>query len=119
MQPKNSRRGLTLSRRRFLTLAGLGTGAGLAACAPLATATPVPVSSLQPPTAMVMAATPAPGGPDDMDSMHKAGVETFVAGAGKDDTFWRKPMAPSSNGYGTRPSCHPTPKRCAAPRRDW
>jgi FtsP/CotA-like multicopper oxidase with cupredoxin domain len=96
MQPKNSRRGTTLSRRRFLALAGLGTGAGLAACAPLATATPVPVSSLQPPTAMVMDATPAPGGVDDMDSMHKAGVETFVAGAGKDDTFWRKPMAPSA-----------------------
>src|SRR4030095_11699565 len=100
MKLKNSARGATVSRRRFLTLAGLGTGAGLAACAPLATATPIPVSSLQPPPTMVMAATPVPGGQEDMDSMHKAGVETFVAGAGKDDTFWRKPMAPAASDGG-------------------
>src|SRR5205085_4048322 len=98
MQPQKRARGTTISRRRFLTLAGLDTGAGLAACAPLATATAIPVSSLQPPTPMIMDATPVPGGADDMDAMHKAGVETFVAGAGKDDTFWRQPMAFATDG---------------------
>jgi len=33
-----------------------------------------------------------------MDEMHKKGVETFVAGAGKDDTFWRKPLEPKMDG---------------------
>src|SRR5205085_5784044 len=46
----------------------------------------------------IMDATPVPGGADDMDAMHKAGVETFVAGAGKDDTFWRQPMAFATDG---------------------
>ena len=26
--------------------------------------------------------------------MHKAGVDTFVANAGKDPTFWRQPLTP-------------------------
>ncbi len=83
-----------LSRRKFLTLAGItGTGLGLAACA-AAPAQPTPTSLAT--LAMDMttnAPTPTPGsGPDDMDAMHKQGVDTFVANAGKDPTFWRKPM---------------------------
>ncbi len=83
-----------LSRRKFLALAGLtGTGLSLAACA-AAPAQPTPTSL----AAMAMdmtanAPTPTPGsGPDDMDAMHKTGVETFVANVGQDPTFWRKPM---------------------------
>jgi FtsP/CotA-like multicopper oxidase with cupredoxin domain len=36
--------------------------------------------------------TPAGSSADEMDAMHKAGVETFVSNAGKDTTFWRKPL---------------------------
>jgi len=83
----------TLSRRKFLALAGLaGTGAAVgAACAQ----TPKPT-----PTAMAgMDTTPQGGqGPDEMDALHKQGVETFVAGAGKDTTFWRTPLTPTMDG---------------------
>jgi len=44
------------------------------------------------------AATPAGNTADDMDTMHKAGVTTFVANAGKDKTFWRQPMAFTKDG---------------------
>ena len=30
--------------------------------------------------------------------MHKAGVDTFVANAGKDPTFWRQPLTPKVDG---------------------
>ncbi len=81
---------LPASRRKFLSLAGLvGAGAGVtsltAACAPKAAA----------PT---RTATPAAQSADDMDAMHKTGVETFVANAGKDPTFWRQPMAYTTDG---------------------
>jgi hypothetical protein len=33
-----------------------------------------------------------------MDKMHKAGVDTFVANAGKDPTFWRQPLTPKVDG---------------------
>jgi FtsP/CotA-like multicopper oxidase with cupredoxin domain len=79
---------LSLSRRKFLALAGVaGAGLTLAACnaqQPAAGATPSPMGD--------MGATPPGQGADDMDALHKAGVETFVAGAGKDATFWRKPL---------------------------
>ena len=71
MQSKNSRRGLTLSRRRFLTLAGLGTGAGLAACAPLATATPVPVVIGRIMRLASLATTPHPGNHETSESIRK------------------------------------------------
>jgi manganese oxidase len=75
-----------LSRRNFLALAGAaGAGLGLAACTPRASATPTPTADMDHPAAPT-------GQADDMDAMHKAGVETFVANAGKDDTFWRKPL---------------------------
>ena len=93
-----------LSRRKFLTLAGLtGTGLGVAsltaACAPTApNATPTSMAGMavemtnNPPTA-------APGqSADDMDAMHKKGVETFVANAGQDTTFWRQPMSYKTDG---------------------
>jgi FtsP/CotA-like multicopper oxidase with cupredoxin domain len=41
---------------------------------------------------------PAQGGGEDMDALHKAGIEIFVANAGKDTTFWRQPMAFTMDG---------------------
>src|SRR3989338_3936476 len=74
--------GHSVSRRRFLALAGLtGTGLGLAACAPKAA-----------PTAMDMGGTPQGVGADDMDAMHKQGVDTFVANAGQNPDFWGKQL---------------------------
>src|SRR5262245_49994132 len=89
---------LPLSRRTFLSVAGLaGVGVGVsaltAACAPKATA-PTP-------TVMAMDHTAAASdgqSADDMDAMHKAGVELFVTNAGKDPTFWRQPMAYATDG---------------------
>ncbi len=80
------------SRRDFLTLAGLaGAGVGLAACAN--TKTPTPTPALAGADHGVAAASTTTGNTaDDMDAMHKKGVETFVAGVGKDPTFWRKPL---------------------------
>jgi FtsP/CotA-like multicopper oxidase with cupredoxin domain len=77
----------TVSRRDFLTIAGLA-GLGLAACN---TTTPAP-------TAMPM---PMPTEGDtaaDMDAMHKEGVDKFLANVGKDDAFWGKPMEPKMEG---------------------
>jgi FtsP/CotA-like multicopper oxidase with cupredoxin domain len=73
-----------LTRRNFLTLAGAGLG--LAACSPKPAPTATPMAGMHPD------ATPT-GGAEDMDAMHKAGVETFVANAGKDPNFWRRPLA--------------------------
>lgn len=80
----------TFSRRDFLKITGVaGAGIGLAACA----------TSAPPPTPTSMEGMTANATPSaDMDSMHKAGVETFVANAGKDTTFWRKPMAYKMDG---------------------
>jgi FtsP/CotA-like multicopper oxidase with cupredoxin domain len=87
------------SRRKFLTLAGLGTGLGVAACAQNASVVPPVVSTLDPATQHEGATiTPAQQGPGDMDALHKAGVETFVANIGKDTTFWRQPMAFTMDG---------------------
>jgi FtsP/CotA-like multicopper oxidase with cupredoxin domain len=86
-----------LSRRRFLSLAGLA-GAGLAvgaACSRAPSAAPTPTAM-----AGMDSSAPAQSGPtaDEMDAMHKAGVETFVANAGKDPTFWRQPLQPQMDG---------------------
>lgn len=81
-----------LSRRKFLTLAGLSTGLGAAACVQNASVAPPPVPTLDPNAAHAdMTLTPAQG-EGDMDALHKAGVETFVANAGQDAAFWRRPM---------------------------
>jgi len=83
-------KGTKVSRRKFLALAGLtGTGLGLAACAPR-TAAPTPMD--------MGGVTPPGAGADEMDAMHKAGVETFVANIGKDENFWRKPLAYTLDG---------------------
>jgi FtsP/CotA-like multicopper oxidase with cupredoxin domain len=88
---------VTLSRRQFIRSASVvGAGLGLAAActpaSPAAVATPTVDHSAD-------ASVPQQGtGPDDMDALHKQGVETFVAGAGKDDTFWRKPLVPTMDG---------------------
>jgi len=86
-----------LSRRNFLSLAGLA-GAGLAvgaACSRTPAATPTPTVM-----AGMDSGAPAQSGPtaDEMDAMHKTGVETFVANAGKDTTFWRQPLQPKMDG---------------------
>jgi manganese oxidase len=78
-----------VSRREFLTIASLaGAGLGLAACN-----TPTPI-----PTAMPMPMPTVGETADDMDAMHKAGVGTYLANAGKDDAFWGKPMEPKMEG---------------------
>jgi FtsP/CotA-like multicopper oxidase with cupredoxin domain len=85
-----------VSRRKFLTLAGLtGTGVAVgAACARSTTpAAPTPMAGMD-----MSAATPAGDAADVMDEMHRVGVETFVANAGKDPIFWRPPLAPASDG---------------------
>jgi FtsP/CotA-like multicopper oxidase with cupredoxin domain len=77
-----------ISRRNFLKLAGLtGTTLGLAACAQTAAPTPTPMAGMD------------MGGPestkesaDEMDNLHKQGVETFVGNIGKEANFWRKPL---------------------------
>src|SRR5688572_8773920 len=83
-----------LSRRKFLALAGLGTGLGVAACAQNASVVPPVVSTLVPTSEHAeITMPPAQGGGEDMDALHKAGIDIFVANAGKDTTFWRQPMA--------------------------
>ncbi len=79
-----------VSRRDFLTIAGLaGAGIGLAACN----------SAAPSPTAMPMPAPTTPGeSAEEMDKLHKAGVDVYLANAGKDDTFWRKPLEPKLEG---------------------
>ncbi len=81
----------SLSRRKFLALAGLSTtGLGVAACAQNASVLPPVVSTLDPnATHENMTMPPAQGDPvAEMDAMHKAGIDVFVANAGKDTLFW-------------------------------
>src|SRR6476660_6267439 len=93
----------SLSRRKFLTLAGTtGVGLGIVACAtPPVAPSPNQVStSATPMPNMTEAADPTPPGTSyqEMDAAHKKGVDTFVANIGKDDTFWRKPLVPTMDG---------------------
>ncbi len=86
----------TFTRRDFLKMTGVaGAGLGLAACAGSAPppTTPTAMTSM---AAVNAAATPAAA--ENMDALHKAGVETFVANAGKDTAFWRKPMTYKMDG---------------------
>jgi manganese oxidase len=88
-----------LSRRKFLALAGLSTGLGVAACAQNASVVPPAVPTLDPNAPQQeMTMPPAQAGEGDMDAMHKAGIEIFVANIGKDTTFWRQPMAYTTDG---------------------
>jgi len=83
-----------LSRRQFLSLAGLtGAGLGLAACrtAPA----PAPTSM----AGMDTGGTPQGVSPGDMDAMHEAGVKAFVDGiAGNSKTFWPRPLGHTLDG---------------------
>lgn len=82
-----------LSRRQFIRSAGVvGAGLGLAAACSPATVTPAIDHTAE--TAPQQQGTTF----QEMDAVHKKGVETFVAGAGKDDTFWRKPLVPTMDG---------------------
>jgi FtsP/CotA-like multicopper oxidase with cupredoxin domain len=73
----------TLSRRKFLALAGAGSvGLGLSACAPGAAPTPTAATNMS----HEASGTPSA---DDMDAMHEAGVKKFLADAEKNSkTFW-------------------------------
>ena len=88
-----------ISRRQFLTLAGVGltTGIGVAACAQAPSVTPVTIATLTPGTGMgdgmeAPTATPGDGGAAQMDDLHKQGVETYVGYIGKETNFWRAPL---------------------------
>ena len=79
----------TVSRRNFLSLAGLaGVGAVTAACttkAPAATPTMPGMEG----TALAQGETYL-----EMDNHHKQGVEAFVANIGKEANYWRAPLEP-------------------------
>jgi manganese oxidase len=79
-----------VSRRKFLALAGIGTGLGVAACTQGPSVTPVAIPAQQ---HTHTAPPPQPGDSNDqMDEMHREGVEIFVNGIGSDPNFWRPPM---------------------------
>ena len=84
-----------LSRRQFLSLAGLtGAGMGLAACKQAPTLTPTSMAGMDTDTA-----TPPGVSPDDMDAMHETGVKAFVEDiASNSQTFWPKPLAYTLDG---------------------
>jgi manganese oxidase len=97
MNEKTQMRRPQVSRRKFLALAGLGTGLGLTACRQ----NPSVVSAVVPtqmPGMETAAPTAAGSDADAMHAMHKQGIDTFVANAGKDTPFWRQPMAYSTDG---------------------
>jgi FtsP/CotA-like multicopper oxidase with cupredoxin domain len=83
----------TMSRRRFLALAGLGTTATVAACVQSPSVSPATISTQMPGMASTTAPAAATNSVDDMDAMHKKGIDMFVANAGKDKTFWGQPAA--------------------------
>lgn len=85
----------SVSRRKFLSLAGLaGVGVVTAACT-----TKAPAATPTMPGMEGMGATPAQGETyQEMDNLHKVGVETFVANIGKETNYWRAPLAPTMDG---------------------
>ncbi len=81
----------TISRRAFLSLAGLaGVGVGLAACAQKPAPTPTAMAGMD----------VGNGGEtyQQMDDGHKAGVDAFLANIGKEPNFWRQPLEPTMDG---------------------
>ncbi len=82
-----------VSRRKFLALAGLGTGLGVAACAQNPSVVPgaVPTGSgaTHQPAAQ---ATPAGDPAEQMDALHEQGVTTFTGRIGAEPDFWRPAM---------------------------
>lgn len=85
----------TVSRRNFLSLAGLaGVGAVTAACT-----TKAPAATPTMPGMEGSGATPAQGETyQEMDNLHKVGVEAFVANIGKEPNYWRAPLEPTLDG---------------------
>lgn len=83
----------TLSRRAFLSLAGLaGVGVGLAACAQKPSPTPTAMAGMDNGGGVVETY-------QQMDEDHKAGVVKFVELIGQDTNFWRKPaLEPTMDG---------------------
>jgi FtsP/CotA-like multicopper oxidase with cupredoxin domain len=88
----------SLTRRKFLALAGLGTSLGLAACVDAPSVVPAAVPTQMPGMEQTTAATPAASATQDMDAMEKQSVDTFVANIGKDPNFWRQPMSYTMDG---------------------
>lgn len=88
-----------MSRRNFLKVAGLtGVGVGLAACAiepeadSAAQVTP-PAGEHDMEAAPTTASTKTPAeAAAEMDTMHEAGVKTFVDRIGQDPGFWGTPL---------------------------
>ncbi len=90
-----------ISRRKFLALAGISTSLGLAACVQSPSVIPATVPGVAPtPMPGMDTAVPTAAGnsADQMDALHKAGVDTFVANAGKDKAFWGTPAAFTMDG---------------------
>ncbi len=78
-----------MERRDFLKLMGVGAGAvGAGAVTHSALAQEGMDMGTPEPTAPVVDMQQVA----DMDAHHQAGIQTFLDNAGKDDTFWRKPM---------------------------
>jgi FtsP/CotA-like multicopper oxidase with cupredoxin domain len=92
---------LRFTRRQFMRTAGVvGAGAGLtAACATLTTPTPATeeatTDSMGMETAPVAQAEP---NYQEIDALHKAKVDTFLANIGKDPTFWGQDLPYTMDG---------------------
>lgn len=86
-----------LTRRQFLRTASVaGAGLGLAAaCTAPSAPEPTPMDDMN-----MEAAPPAQTAPDykEMDRLHEEGVKKFLDNVGKDDIFWRKPLAFTTDG---------------------
>jgi FtsP/CotA-like multicopper oxidase with cupredoxin domain len=88
----------TITRRQFLTVAGIaGIGLGIAACES-APVTPPPPSAMP---GMDMSGTPGVAATpvEDMDAMHEAGVKAFVGNLeANNKTFWPQKLPFSIDG---------------------
>jgi FtsP/CotA-like multicopper oxidase with cupredoxin domain len=95
---------LRFTRRQFIRTAGVvGAGAGLtAACATLTTPTPAveEAAATTDEMGMEMAAPVTQVEPDyqEIDALHKAKVDTFLANIGKDPTFWGQDLPYTMDG---------------------
>jgi len=95
---------LRFTRRQFIRTAGVvGAGAGLtAACATLTTPTPAAeeAAATTDEMGMEMAAPVAQGEANyqEVDALHKAKVETFLANIGKDPNFWGQDLPYTMDG---------------------
>ena len=88
----------TVSRRQFLTIAGIaGVGLGVAACGS-SPASPAPATAM--PTMDMSGAPSAQATPaEDMDAMHEAGVKAFVGNLDANNkVFWPQKLAFTMDG---------------------